>query len=276
MSSIHRQLVDSHSRIKSGSDVDTDRQYGPLSRNHGQIAGPHANIDRCSDEATVRQYGPLWWGLDPSFFAAAHLSIRDIHWLQTYTDYPNICRYRNHPIRLVRALGYVVSVHLFSNRQLFQVDDGTGVISCVQWISEAAQEANASTWHVQLGTLVYVSGRISTFREVRQITVSSISVEDDVMNEALWWMRIQQLKQQVYDVPFEPLKANGNTREVVRKRPNDEPHEVSEAKFQKIVQKFLGQSGLETFKYQTLLNTDLGDLAIRVVSSKGYLHNHHA
>eukprot|EP01134_Creolimax_fragrantissima_P001121 CFRG1121T1 len=217
-------------------------------------------------EQAGRLYGPLWWGLDSCFWAAMQLDVRDIHRMETFPEFPDICRYHNHPVRNVRVLGYVVSVHLFANRQLFQVDDGTGVVSCVQWVKELAQDKQGPGWSIQLGVLAYVCGRLSTYKESRQITVSNIYIEDDIMNEPLWWMRTRKLKEDMYGDPFAPV--DDTDKSPIKKRPNEEESIITEEKFQKIVQSFLAQSGMTSFKYQTLIQTDLTEMATKVVNAK--------
>ena len=49
------------------------------------------------------------------------------------------------------------------------MDDGTGVIQCYQWSDEEQQVT-----HFSLGQLVMVTGRITVFRDDRQIQIDTM------------------------------------------------------------------------------------------------------
>ena len=80
------------------------------------------------------------------------------------------------------------------------VDDGTAVISCVQW--RKSDDSDQGIFIPTLGQLVSVFGKISEFREERQLTVSSICPETDPNIEPLFWMEVIKLKREVYSKPF--------------------------------------------------------------------------
>ena len=80
------------------------------------------------------------------------------------------------------------------------VDDGTAVISCVQW--RKSDDSDQGIFVPTLGQLVSVFGKISEFREERQLTVSSICPETDPNTEPLFWMEVIKLKREVYSKPF--------------------------------------------------------------------------
>ena len=58
---------------------------------------------------------------------------------------------------------------------LIAVDDGTATISCCQWKSTSIASDKEGEKH-ELGQLVVVQGKISTFREERELTVDHISI----------------------------------------------------------------------------------------------------
>ena len=54
----------------------------------------------------------------------------------------------------------------------------------------------------KLGQLVSVFGRVSKYREERQIKVSAFAIEEDPNAEPLHWLEVIQLKRTVYSKPF--------------------------------------------------------------------------
>ena len=56
----------------------------------------------------------------------------------------------------------------------YVVDDGSGTISCCKWHS---QDLNTGQESYDLGQLVTVQGKISVFREQRQLTIDLICIQ---------------------------------------------------------------------------------------------------
>ena len=72
------------------------------------------------------------------------------------------------------------------NTHTHQVDDGSGVIPCCQWRKEEDSEEGLVI--PQLGQLVSVYGRVSEYREERQVKVNAICIEEDPNIEPLHWL----------------------------------------------------------------------------------------
>ncbi len=81
------------------------------------------------------------------------------------------------------------------------VDDGTGVINCTQW--RRTDDSNEGLCVASRGQLVSVFGKVSEFREEKQITVTSICPETDPNVEPLFWLETIKLKKEVYSKPFQ-------------------------------------------------------------------------
>lgn len=56
----------------------------------------------------------------------------------------------------------------------YVVDDGSGTISCCKWHS---QDLSTGQESYDLGQLVTVQGKISVFREQRQLTIDLICIQ---------------------------------------------------------------------------------------------------
>lgn len=72
------------------------------------------------------------------------------------------------------------------------VDDGTGVLSCIQWQDSA---------NINLGDLVTVKGKIQDFRNSRQLNITQILVEKDSNMELLRTL-ITISNHEIYDRPM--------------------------------------------------------------------------
>ena len=80
------------------------------------------------------------------------------------------------------------------------VDDGTAVIACCQW--RKAEDSDENLFIPKLGQLISVFGKVSEFREEKQLTVSTICPEEDPNVEPLFWLEVAHLKKMVYLKPF--------------------------------------------------------------------------
>ena len=83
---------------------------------------------------------------------------------------------------------------------LTAVDDGTGVLPCCQWRKEP--DSDEGLFIPRLGQLVSIFGRLSEFRDEKQLTIMTIFPEDDPNIEPLHWVEAALLKKTVYSKPF--------------------------------------------------------------------------
>ncbi|EDO46763.1 predicted protein [Nematostella vectensis] len=81
------------------------------------------------------------------------------------------------------------------------VDDGSGSIDCCQWQKDDPDEDRIT---LELGELICVQGKITAFREKRQITVDFIYPLEDKNSEVLFWLDVLHLRKTVYSKPFNP------------------------------------------------------------------------
>jgi len=89
---------------------------------------------------------------------------------------------------------------MHTHTHTIQVDDGSGVISCCQW--RKVVDSDEGMVIPKLGQLVSVFGRVSEYREERQIKVNAITIEEDPNAEPLHWLEVIHLKRTVYSKPF--------------------------------------------------------------------------
>ena len=82
------------------------------------------------------------------------------------------------------------------------MDDGTGVLSCTQW--REVEDSDEGLSIPRLGQLVAVWGKLSEYREAKQLTVTAIVEQSDPNAEVLHWLEVIELKRNVYSVPFSP------------------------------------------------------------------------
>lgn len=91
---------------------------------------------------------------------------------------------------------------MYSCSTLTLVDDGTGVLSCTQWREQ--EDSDRGLYIPSLGQLVAVWGKLSEYKEVRQLTVTTIAEQRDPNAEPLHWLEVIHLKRTVYSSPFSP------------------------------------------------------------------------
>ncbi|CAE1243515.1 STN1 [Acanthosepion pharaonis] len=119
-----------------------------------------------------------------------------------YPTLPGAFAYKNHPIFKVDILGVVVKVDKKEKLDQYGVDDGTGVILCCIWkeskyfrpateiskpnnylpdlisylpsslVCKVQQIKEAMQMDFMLGDLIHIRGKITTFRQIRQITAN--------------------------------------------------------------------------------------------------------
>ncbi|KAJ2480157.1 hypothetical protein IWW56_002641 [Coemansia sp. RSA 2131] len=138
------------------------------------------------------------WGLDPLFWTPAKLFVGDLH-AALPSDSASVFFIGTHVVRTVQAVGIVVSVDtrspkltVYNGKHYSKLDDGTGVIPCAQFV--APDEVAAMCQPFDLGSTVSVEGRLSTFRDVRQVVIRSIK-HIDPNQEVLGWLERLALRQ---------------------------------------------------------------------------------
>ncbi|KAJ1960042.1 hypothetical protein GGI12_004014 [Dipsacomyces acuminosporus] len=109
------------------------------------------------------------WGLDPLFWTPVKLFVGDL---------------------------YLALPHESNS-----VDDGTGVIGCVQFTPQEEQDDPIKRQSYELGSTVCIRGRLSVYRDERQVIIST-SCKADMNKEALGWLERLSLRRYLKTSPF--------------------------------------------------------------------------
>ncbi|KAK9702634.1 hypothetical protein K7432_011146 [Basidiobolus ranarum] len=202
---------------------------------------------------------PQVWGLNPLFFATPHLYIRDVLETVPHPEFSDVHFYLNHPIRNVEIVGIIIESDATTNYISYSIDDGTGIIACIQWVP-AAERLIPYRETKELGSLVRVSGKIGEFRERRQLTIRELVIEEDVNFEIQRWVEIVHLKLKIYDIPFvyptdiveeffPAYSIDSNITKEEKKQPNTTTVELSETTFRKSLKEYIERKRFTSFHY---------------------------
>ncbi|KAL7314569.1 hypothetical protein PS15m_006125 [Mucor circinelloides] len=140
-------------------------------------------------------------GLDPLFLTNVKLTIHDVLDLeQANEDLIGVYKLFDHKIKLADICGTVVAVERNNYTTDYTVDDGTGTITCSYW--SATEKIDYSP--LPLGTSVRITGKISTYRDERQIVIYDIYPTLDPNQELQHFVQAILLKKEYekhYNVP---------------------------------------------------------------------------
>ncbi|XP_045884042.1 CST complex subunit STN1 isoform X3 [Meles meles] len=212
--------------------MDTAPQDPPLSDAEPFRVGcePNPSFPMQPESSQGEEETPsLLWGLDPVFLAFAKLYIRDILDLKESRQVPGVFFYKGHPIKQVEILGTVIGRREKDAFYSYGVDDSTGVISCICWKKSNSTEAASATTatatlgelnvtsqlkklqdtveqktKIEIGDIVQIRGSVHTYREEREIRVTTYyKVDDPVCNiQILRMLELPRIYRKVYDQPF--------------------------------------------------------------------------
>ncbi|CEP10653.1 hypothetical protein [Parasitella parasitica] len=146
-------------------------------------------------------------GLDPLFLTNVKITIHDLLKLeQTDEGLIGVYKLFSHKIKLAEICGIVVAVERNSYTTNYTVDDGTGAITCSYWSTSERFDYKP----FEIGTAVRITGKISTFRDERQIVIYDIYPTLDPNQELQHFIQAMLLKKEYekeYELP-EILKPN--------------------------------------------------------------------
>jgi len=181
----------------------------------GNTSNTTSNTTNNTSSSSTTQLMPvLGWGLDPLLSSSRKVFIKTIRKRCKYdTDVMgvNLVYYYDRPVLKVEVVGILVSRRIVSSgkspKVYLWVDDGTGVIMCMQPI-----DINKPYYQsITIGCLVSVKGSLILLETNDNpygwvIRIQSVDVFDDPNKEALYWASSLLLHQSDYTQPYQCTK----------------------------------------------------------------------
>ncbi|XP_019091798.1 PREDICTED: CST complex subunit STN1-like [Camelina sativa] len=142
----------------------------------------------------------------------AKLVARDIHCLTQSPTEPNSFSLVGGSafVSHVETVGTIVSRDLTPKFLKFDVDDGTGCVTCILWLNQLSSSyfsrwdpatillltraARKQAAKIRIGAVARVRGRVGSYRGVMQITATVVVVERDPNAEILHWLECLRLR----------------------------------------------------------------------------------
>ncbi|TEB08694.1 hypothetical protein FA13DRAFT_1749790 [Coprinellus micaceus] len=196
-----------------------------LKRTYSLMLSPSKDsqqVDAKPSKTAPTQQQIFSWTLTPDALASCH--VRDVLSLQERTESAPTNKHAGSdfywlgrvPCRNVRVMGLVVEVTQYELRALYTVDDGTGVLECVQRtpavkrMPEPGKPPPILPEYLppaaNVGDSVCVVGRAQRKGEFWQVTIDSIERSSSINDELKHYLAVRRLHETHYDLeePFEP------------------------------------------------------------------------
>ena len=130
-------------------------------------------------------------GLNTCFWASVYLTNRQI---LNLAEIDSILYHHRMPVRKVQICGWIVGIVEKTNRIIMDIDDGTGVVTCIQW-----QNGDQSLKVLDLGEIVSVSGRLTQYQGELQLDAYIVSIET-VEYEQFFKLKVIEMNR-IYRLP---------------------------------------------------------------------------
>lgn len=175
--------------------------------------------EECREERRHQIAAASDWGLNPLFWCHVTMLIAQVHGLRQ--DKESQCEHvlcGMHSISRAEIMGIITSIDIRENLVKYLVDDGTGVIACVEWKTNTpginklrlkTQRQIEITF--KLGQRVHVLGKLklmlSEYSEgssadmKRELIITTILPVNDPNEEILHWARAKLLMETMYSKP---------------------------------------------------------------------------
>ncbi|CAE6448300.1 unnamed protein product [Rhizoctonia solani] len=157
--------------------------------------------------------------------ATAPCSIADIHAVPEALKDLDIYWLGSVPCRNVHIVGLLIEAVEYESRSIYLVDDGTASVSCLQKrpVQMSMEELREGSLFYRLrgfevGDTLSITGKIESYREVRQLYVSSIEKCTSPDAESQHLLSVLQKHRNVYSQPFTipPLPAPSTPKKTER------------------------------------------------------------
>ncbi|CAO3691850.1 unnamed protein product [Umbelopsis ramanniana] len=142
---------------------------------------------------------PAFWALDPLLKTHVKIFTADIQKLSNIQEqFPELYKLDSRIISNVEIAGTIVGFEQNNTMIIYTVDDGFGTIPCCNWAVRTYAEPE-----FELGQSVRILGRISVYKNQKQINIHEIYKMDDFNMEVLHWLQTIRLRESVYSKPFD-------------------------------------------------------------------------
>jgi len=121
------------------------------------------------------------------------------------SHYGAVYCFRGRPVLRVHIFGIVVAKLQWYNRTIYTIDDGTGCIDCIH--SQNNDEPSKLASNYYHGDQIHILGRVGAYDGVIQVTITNISIEEEVNSEPILWLNMIQAYKKVYTSPLEIPKS---------------------------------------------------------------------
>ncbi|KAL9554983.1 hypothetical protein MBANPS3_002551 [Mucor bainieri] len=196
-------------------------------------------------------------GLDPLFLTNVKLTIHDLLQLQqTKEDLIGVYKLFDHKIKLADICGTIVAVERNNYTTDYTVDDGTGVVTCSYWSATETLDYKP----LSLGTSVRIAGKISTYRDERQIVIYDIFPTMDPNQELQHFVQAILLRKE-YEKPYElPIAFQSCVDDLVQQiQVNDEDQLVYSSQAKKVDTRAFEDAVLRFYKSRVVSTVRLED-----------------
>ncbi|KAK6190919.1 hypothetical protein SNE40_002685 [Patella caerulea] len=176
-----------------------------------------SNDEEMKDVEDCNYQPPKYWGLDYHFRSCLKLYICEILQAPYNTPCKGVFAYKNHPFQKVDIMGVIVGIDERTRCYTYNVDDGTGVITCAIWnnlpvdnyplrrlpgilIKKLDDVCKPKLY--ELGDMIHVCGKLKMFRNMREIVSSYHNKILDPSTELHRIKELPHLHQQFYNKSF--------------------------------------------------------------------------
>ncbi len=146
---------------------------------------------------------PSEWGLDPLFWSHVKLTVADIQrHVRPNDQFLGSFSLLSHPIKNVEVRGVIVYKRVWTERAVYTLDDGTGLLTCNEWANDGR---HGDVGMFQLGEHVSFFGKLSYYRSHIELAVSAGAVQTDMDAETVFMFEVLLRFQCVYTRPCPPV-----------------------------------------------------------------------
>ncbi|KAI0133674.1 hypothetical protein BJ170DRAFT_607109 [Xylariales sp. AK1849] len=229
---------------------------------------------------TYEEYPRYCYHLSPTITKWCPLrasDIKELRWHPGFQGQDDTFFRLNHPIRWVRIVGVVVAIDSYYGRQVYTVDDSTGMcIECSLDIPTPADsderkgsgDAQKEPTEIQppgphpeidVGMVIEVKGSLKLFRYEKQIKIGKMQRIRSTTQEVQFWGKIRAFRR---DVLSQPWVVDRKVLRTLEKENKTDLHSKEEEKRRRKQQQEAARSG-EAGKHRSLSGRAVRDHGLK-------------